>query len=134
MCIRDSFWLCVAAQAPAMTATYRLDDSGLATRVRTASRAGHVIVLTGAGISAESGIPTFRGREGYWTVGSREYHPQELATWDAFSQMPWEVWAWYLYRRVVPGVGRGARPRDRRPAHARDPERRRAASPRRQPV
>jgi len=37
-------------------------------------------VLTGAGISAESGIPTFRGPEGYWTVGSKEYHPQEMAT------------------------------------------------------
>jgi NAD-dependent deacetylase len=37
-----------------------------------------IVVLTGAGVSAESGIPTFRGKEGYWTVGSREYHPQEL--------------------------------------------------------
>ncbi len=37
-----------------------------------------VTILTGAGISAESGIPTFRGPEGYWTVGSREYHPQEF--------------------------------------------------------
>ena len=58
-------------------------------------------MLTGAGISAESGIPTFRGKEGYWTVGSREYHPQELATHAAFQQMPWDVWAWYLYRRTV---------------------------------
>ena len=43
------------------------------------ARDGRVVVLTGAGISAESGIPTFRGPEGYWTVGSTEYHPQELA-------------------------------------------------------
>src|SRR5687767_24974 len=62
---------------------------------------GKVVVLTGAGVSAESGIPTFRGKEGYWTVGSREYHPQELATHEAFTQMPWDVWAWYLYRRAV---------------------------------
>ena len=62
---------------------------------------GSVLALTGAGVSAESGIPTFRGQEGYWTVGSREYHPQELATHDAFSRMPWDVWAWYLYRRGV---------------------------------
>src|SRR5262245_13130347 len=68
---------------------------------------GHVLVLTGAGVSAESGIPTFRGKEGYWTVGAREYHPQELATNDAFSRMPWDVWAWYLYRR---GVCRAAAP------------------------
>jgi NAD-dependent deacetylase len=64
-------------------------------------RGGRVVVLTGAGVSAESGIPTFRGKEGYWTVGARAYHPQELATHAAFSQMPWEVWAWYLYRRGV---------------------------------
>ena len=66
-----------------------------------------VVVLTGAGISAESGIPTFRGKEGYWTVGSREYHPQEMATHAAFEDMPKEVWRWYLYRR---GVCRGADP------------------------
>jgi NAD-dependent deacetylase len=64
-------------------------------------RPGPVIALTGAGVSAESGIPTFRGKDGYWTVGAREYHPQELATRAAFEVMPWEVWAWYLYRRSV---------------------------------
>ncbi len=42
------------------------------------SQKGHVTILTGAGISAESGIPTFRGPEGYWTIGAREYHPQEI--------------------------------------------------------
>lgn len=57
--------------------------------------------MTGAGISAESGIPTFRGEEGYWTVGSRHYHPQEMATHEAFARMPEEVWRWYLYRRSV---------------------------------
>ncbi len=71
------------------------------------ARAGNVVVLTGAGVSAESGIPTFRGKEGYWTVGAREYHPQELATHEAFTAMPWDVWAWYLYRR---GVCRAAAP------------------------
>ncbi len=65
------------------------------------SRGGQVVALTGAGVSAESGIPTFRGKEGYWTIGAREYHPQELATREAFEQMPWSVWAWYLYRRGV---------------------------------
>ncbi|MBN1849258.1 MAG: RNA polymerase subunit sigma [Deltaproteobacteria bacterium] len=62
---------------------------------------GRLTVLTGAGISAESGIPTFRGPEGYWTVGSREYRPEEMATYAMFSRDPWEVWAWYLYRRTV---------------------------------
>jgi NAD-dependent deacetylase len=68
---------------------------------------GLIVVLTGAGISAESGIPTFRGPEGYWKIGSREYRPMELATHAAFSRMPDDVWGWYLYRRAV---CRGAAP------------------------
>jgi NAD-dependent deacetylase len=68
---------------------------------------GSLVVLSGAGISAESGIPTFRGKEGYWVVGSREYMPEEMATFAMFSQRPDEVWAWYLYRR---GVCRAAAP------------------------
>lgn len=71
------------------------------------SRPGALVVVTGAGVSAESGIPTFRGAEGYWTVGSRVYHPQELATHAAFRRMPEEVWRWYLYRL---GVCRAAAP------------------------
>jgi NAD-dependent deacetylase len=59
---------------------------------------GRITVLTGAGISAESNIPTFRGPEGYWTIGSREYQPQEMATYSMFAQRPDEVWKWYLYR------------------------------------
>jgi NAD-dependent deacetylase len=62
---------------------------------------GSIVVLTGAGISAESGVPTFRGKEGYWTVGSRQYRPMELATQEAFSRLPDDVWGWYLYRRAV---------------------------------
>ncbi len=61
----------------------------------------NVTVLTGAGISAESGIPTFRGPEGYWTVGSNVYMPEEIATLSMFRQHPQEVWEWYLYRLGV---------------------------------
>ena len=68
---------------------------------------GLILWLTGAGISAESGIPTFRGKEGYWQVGSRNYQAEEMATWSAYQEMPDEVWAWYLYRR---GVCRAADP------------------------
>jgi len=68
---------------------------------------GPVVALTGAGISAESGIPTFRGTEGYWVVGSRNYMPQEMATYEMFRRAPQEVWRWYLYRF---GVCRGAQP------------------------
>jgi NAD-dependent deacetylase len=62
---------------------------------------GRITVLTGAGISAESGIPTFRGPEGYWTVGSQVYQPQEMATFHMFTLLPDEVWKWYLYRMGV---------------------------------
>ena len=62
---------------------------------------GKILLLTGAGISAESGIPTFRGEEGYWRIGSRNYFPEELATRSAFERMPDEVWGWYLYRRRI---------------------------------
>ena len=66
-----------------------------------AAAAGPVVVLTGAGISAASGIPTFRGPEGYWTVGSRHYQPEEMATQAMFRRAPAMVWSWYLYRRGI---------------------------------
>ncbi|MEE2786214.1 MAG: Sir2 family NAD-dependent protein deacetylase [Myxococcota bacterium] len=70
--------------------------------LRTAfSGDGLIIALTGAGISAESGIPTFRGPEGYWTIGSRQYRPTQMATYEMFRAAPQEVWSWYLYRRSV---------------------------------
>jgi NAD-dependent deacetylase len=78
-----------------------LDSELLALLDHTRHDSGPIVVLTGAGISAESGIPTFRGKEGYWVIGSREYHPQELATWRTFQAHPERVWPWYLYRRTV---------------------------------
>jgi len=54
-----------------------------------------VFVLTGAGISAESGIPTFRGKDGYW----RNLDPTKLATPEAFRNDPQLVWDWYRERR-----------------------------------
>lgn len=66
-----------------------------------AKNAKRFTVLTGAGISAESGIPTFRGPEGFWTIGSKEYHPQEMATYQMFLEKPDEVWTWYLYRMGI---------------------------------
>ncbi len=62
---------------------------------------GRITALTGAGISAESNIPTFRGPEGYWSVGSKVYHPQEMATYAMFRKNPKAVWQWYLYRLGV---------------------------------
>ena len=68
---------------------------------------GRITILSGAGISAESGIPTFRGPEGYWTIGSEVYQPQQMATYRMFRQNPDAVWQWYLYRL---GVCQSAKP------------------------
>jgi NAD-dependent deacetylase len=54
-----------------------------------------VLVITGAGVSAESGIPTFRGKDGYW----RNLDPIKLATREAFGRDPELVWQWYRERR-----------------------------------
>ncbi|MBI3680608.1 MAG: NAD-dependent deacylase [Acidobacteria bacterium] len=59
--------------------------------------ARRVAVLTGAGISAESGIPTFRGQGGLW----RQYRPEDLATPEAFDADPKLVWEWYNWRRSL---------------------------------
>jgi NAD-dependent deacetylase len=59
--------------------------------------AGSIAALTGAGISAESGIPTFRGAGGLW----REYRAEDLATPEAFSRDPKLVWEWYDWRRSL---------------------------------
>ena len=60
-----------------------------------------VAVLTGAGISAESGVPTFRGAEGLW----RSFRAEELATPAAFARDPQLVWDWYRWRRqTIAGV------------------------------
>ncbi len=71
-------------------------------------KAGTCVVLTGAGVSAESGIPTFRDAQtGLWA----KFNPQELATPEGFRANPRRVWEWYEYRRRIIG---GASPN---PAH-----------------
>lgn len=70
----------------------------------------HIVVLTGAGISAESGVPTFRDAQtGLWA----RYNPEELATPEAFQRDPKLVWDWYAWRRelvsrVEPNAGHRA--------------------------
>ncbi len=66
---------------------------------RAAAPPGRIMVLTGAGISADSGLPTFRGQGGFWTVGSRVYRPEEMGTKSFFDEHPETSWAWYLWRR-----------------------------------
>jgi NAD-dependent deacetylase len=57
--------------------------------------ASHIVVLTGAGVSAESGVPTFRGADGWW----KQVRPEDLATPEAFARDPRFVWEWYAMRR-----------------------------------
>jgi NAD-dependent deacetylase len=82
------------------------DLSQLEMVAKALSRAYAVAVLTGAGISAESGVPTFRGPDGLW----RQFRAEQLATPEAFAREPALVWEWYRWRRdrlasVSPNAG-----------------------------
>ncbi|KAK1797311.1 hypothetical protein P4O66_008686, partial [Electrophorus voltai] len=61
------------------------------------SKAKHVAIITGAGVSAESGLPTFRAASGHW----RKWKTQDLATAQAFSRNPSRVWEFYHYWREL---------------------------------
>lgn len=64
--------------------------------VERVAAARHVMVLTGAGMSAESGVPTFReAQTGLWA----RFRPEDLATREAFEADPETVWSWYEWRR-----------------------------------
>jgi len=65
----------------------------LVARLRPGAR---ITVLTGAGVSAASGVPTFRGADGLW----KNFRPETLATAEAFSRDPRLVWEWYAWRRA----------------------------------
>jgi NAD-dependent deacetylase len=66
--------------------------------VAALQRARHVVALTGSGISAESGVPTFRDAQtGLWA----KFSPEELATPEAFARDPAFVWSWYRWRREL---------------------------------
>ena len=86
---------------PGATSINRLDASlrsgleAVAQARQWVESARAVAVLTGAGVSAESGVPTFRGAGGLW----RNFRPEELATPAAFARDPELVWEWYDWRR-----------------------------------
>ncbi|XP_075441790.1 NAD-dependent protein deacylase sirtuin-5, mitochondrial isoform X3 [Ascaphus truei] len=72
-------------------------SSNLADFREAFAKAKHIAVITGAGVSAESGVPTFRGAGGYW----RKWQAQQLATPEAFARNPSRVWEFYHHRREV---------------------------------
>lgn len=65
--------------------------------IQILNAAKRVAVITGAGISQESGVPTFRGEGGLW----KQFRAEELATPEAFQRNPVLVWEWYDYRRGI---------------------------------
>ncbi len=75
----------------------QINPSDLARAREWIAAAHRLVVLTGAGISAESGLPTFRGPNGLW----RNQRPEQLATPEAFARDPKTVWEWYDWRRSV---------------------------------
>lgn len=94
------------ASPPASDPQTRAEALAIAARALRAAE--HVCVLTGAGVSSESGIPTFRDAQtGMWA----KFSPQELATPEAFASHPERVWDWYAARRAA---ARSAQPN---PAH-----------------
>ena len=70
-------------------------DAGLRGLAARLAKSPRVTVVTGAGVSAASGIPTFRGAGGLW----RSHRPEDLATPEAFDRDPVLVWEWYAWRR-----------------------------------
>ncbi len=58
----------------------------------------NTLYITGAGVSSESGIPTFRGEDGYWTIGSKNYTPEQMATRAMYQNSPIEFLSWYYHR------------------------------------
>jgi NAD-dependent deacetylase len=66
--------------------------------IRALKKAHNIVILTGAGMSAESGIPTFReAQTGLWS----KFDPMQLATPEAFAENPQRVWDWYCWRREL---------------------------------
>uniref|UniRef100_A0A2K5SEP1 NAD-dependent protein deacylase sirtuin-5, mitochondrial n=1 Tax=Cebus imitator TaxID=2715852 RepID=A0A2K5SEP1_CEBIM len=81
-------WICLKMARP---------SSSMADFWKCFAKSKHIVIISGAGVSAESGVPTFRGAGGYW----RKWQAQDLATPLAFAHNPSRVWEFYHYRREV---------------------------------
>jgi NAD-dependent deacetylase len=83
--------------SPQLGATSAQPSSDLTPLRLLVQTANSIAILTGAGVSAESGVPTFRGTDGLW----RSYSAENLATPQAFARNPRLVWEWYDWRRGI---------------------------------
>ncbi|XP_058235229.1 NAD-dependent protein deacylase sirtuin-5, mitochondrial [Hemibagrus wyckioides] len=107
VCKAVTLRLCVKVRFTWWAPKMARPSSDLAAFRKDFAKAKHIAIITGAGVSAESGVPTFRGAGGYW----RKWQAQDLATPRAFSHDPSLVWEFYHYRREV------MRSKEPNPAH-----------------
>lgn len=90
-----------------VTANYKKMDERIIEQLKFClKKKKKITFLVGAGLSAESGIPTFRGKDGYWVSGSKNYKAEEIGTFKMFSVASKEVWKWFLYRKSVTEIAR----------------------------
>ena len=91
-------WICGGRALPGESHRMQAENKALIQRAAEALKnARYPLFLSGAGISAESGIPTFRGEEGLW----KNFRAEELATPEAFRRDPALVWEWYNWRKGI---------------------------------
>jgi NAD-dependent deacetylase len=81
--------------SPSQSEAFGMEEHELDALAARLSADVRITVLTGAGVSAASGVPTFRGPEGLW----RQFRPEQLATPEAFARDPRLAWEWYDWRR-----------------------------------
>ena len=88
----------MGAESNDMNQTYEHKTIALPDIILHIQKATKIVVLTGAGVSVSSGIPTYRGNDGTWKLGSKNYTPQEIATWSMYCSDTKECWDYFTER------------------------------------